>query len=190
MWFVSTLGYALLSLLTRGPATGYDLTRRMREPIGYFWVAQHSQIYPELARLAGAGHVEVREGDGPGPRAKKTYTITESGRAALAEWLPEPPAFQPRSEMVLKAYAANSADPARMAVMYQRIADEAGERLKAWRAELEAMAKQGYSDPSHPGFGNYAVLKIGLESQRVTHDWATWLAAELREVVSEHDGAD
>jgi len=190
MCFVSTLGYALLSLLTRGPATGYDLTRRMREPIGYFWVAQHSQIYPELARLAGVGHVEVHEGDGPGPRAKKTYTITEGGRAALAEWLPEPPAFQPRSEMVLKAYAANSADPARMGRMYQRIADEAGERLKAWRAELEAMAKQGYSDPSHPRFGNYAVLKIGLESQRVTHDWATWLAGELRAVVSEHDGAD
>jgi DNA-binding PadR family transcriptional regulator len=190
MCLVSTLGYALLSLLTRGPATGYDLTRRMREPIGYFWVAQHSQIYPELARLADAGHVEVREGDGPGPRAKKTYTITESGRAALAGWLPEPPAFQPRSEMVLKAYAANSADPARMARMYQRIADEAGERLKAWRAELETMADLGYSDPSHPRFGNYAVLKMGLESQRVTHDWATWLAAELREVVSEHDGAD
>lgn len=187
---VSTLGYALLSLLTRGPATGYDLTRRMREPIGYFWVAQHSQIYPELARLAGAGHVDVREGGGPGPRAKKTYTITEAGRAALAEWLPEPPAFQPRSEMVLKAYAANSADPARMAEMYQTIADEAGERLKTWRAELKTMAEQGYSVPAHPRFGNYAVLKMGLESQRATFAWAAWLATELREVVSEHDGAD
>lgn len=187
---VSTLGYALLCLLTRGPATGYDLTRRMREPIGHFWVAQHSQIYPELARLAEAGHVEVREGEGPGPRAKKTYTITEGGRAALAEWLPEPPAFQPRSEMVLKAYAANSADPARMAGMYQAIADAADERLQLWRGELEMMVEQGYSRPSHPKFGNYAVLRMGLESQRVTYDWATWLAAQLREVVSEHDGAD
>jgi DNA-binding PadR family transcriptional regulator len=187
---VSTLGFALLSLLTRGPATGYELTRRMREPIGYFWVAQHSQIYPELARLAQAGHVDVREGEGPGPRAKKTYTITESGRAVLAEWLPEPPAFQPRSELVLKAYAANSADPARMAEMYQSVADEAADRLRSWRDELKAMAEQGFDRPSHPRFGNYAVLKMGLESQRVTQAWATWLAAELREVVSEHDGAD
>src|SRR5262245_2888646 len=69
---VSTLGYALLSLLTRGPATGYDLTQRMREPIGFFWVAQHSQIYPELARLADDGHVRATEGHGPGPHAKKT----------------------------------------------------------------------------------------------------------------------
>jgi DNA-binding PadR family transcriptional regulator len=187
---VSTLGYALLSLLTRGPATGYDLTRRLREPIGYFWMAQHSQIYPELARLARSGFVAVHEGEGPGPRAKKTYTLTESGRAVLAKWLPEPPVFQTRSEMVLKAYAANSADPARMAEMYQAIADDAAELLEDWRLELKTMAEQGCNHPSHPQFGNYAVLKMGLESQRVTHGWATWLAAELREVVSEHDGAD
>src|SRR5690606_24488121 len=63
---VSTLGFALLSLLTRGPATGYDLAQRMKAPIGHFWTAKHSQIYPELARLAEAGHVRVRSGAGPG----------------------------------------------------------------------------------------------------------------------------
>jgi hypothetical protein len=74
--------------------------------------------------------------------------------------------------------------------MYQSISDGAAERLQTWGDELDAMAEQGFGHPSHPRFGNYAVLKMGLESQRVTHDWATWLAAELREVVSEHDGAD
>lgn len=190
MAHVSTLGYALLSLLTRGPATGYELTRLMRRPFGYFWVAQHSQIYPELAKLAASGHVDVQEGRGPGPRAKKIYTLTESGRAALAGWLPEPPAFAPRSELVLKAYAANSADPAAMSTMYQTIADEAAQQVRTWEAELKSMADRGLDDPAHPRFGNYAVLKIGVESQRVTHQWATWLAGRLREVVSEHDGAD
>ncbi|HZM83740.1 MAG TPA: PadR family transcriptional regulator [Candidatus Limnocylindrales bacterium] len=106
----------------------------------------------------------------PGPRAKKTYTITESGRAALAEWLPEPPAFQPRSEMVLKAYAVNSADPTRMAEMYQAIADQAAERLEAWRAELKTMAEQGYSAPSHSRFGNYACSRWAwsLSASRMT----------------------
>jgi DNA-binding PadR family transcriptional regulator len=187
---VSTLGYALLSLLTRGPATGYQLTRRMKAPIGHFWVARHSQIYPELARLAEAGHVDVEEGSGPGPRAKKTYTITDLGRRALGEWLPGAPAFQPRSELVLKAYAANSADPHRMARMYQAVADDAEELVREWEAELKAMETLGYADAKHPRFGNYAVLKIGVESQRVTYEWATWLAGRLREVVSGHDGAD
>jgi DNA-binding PadR family transcriptional regulator len=152
----------------------------MREPIGHFWTARHSQIYPELARLADAGHVSVLAGQGPGPRARKTYTITDSGRQALADWLPQPPAFQPRSELVLKAYAVNVADRPRMANLYQTTADMARHRATSWQAELDAMAQLGYNDPAHPRFGNYAVLKMGVESQRVTHRWAAWLARELR----------
>lgn len=178
---MSTLGFALLSLLTRGPATGYELTRRMRAPIGHFWLAQHSQIYPELARLAKGGLVQVREEAGPGPRAKKTYTLTPAGREALAEWLPQPPTMQPRSEVTLKAYAVNSADPARMAETYQRIADEADAALAAWEQELAEMRQAGYDDVRHPRFGNIAVIRMGIESQRVLRDWAGWLAGRLRE---------
>ena len=82
---MSTLGFALLSLLTRGPATGYELSQRMKAPIGHFWTANHSQIYPELARLSQLGYVTSTEGTGPGPRAKKTYSLTEKGREALIE---------------------------------------------------------------------------------------------------------
>lgn len=179
---VSTLGFALLTLLARGPATGYALRKQLRQPIGYFWTARHSQIYRELALLADAGHIVASEGHGPGPRAKKTYTITGTGRQALADWLPEPPDYQPRSELVLKAYGVGSGDPRLMAQMYQATADAADEQARIWRAELEGMAEQGHGDPSHPRFGNYAVLKMGVASQQVTHDWAAWLASELRKV--------
>ncbi len=54
---VSTLGYAVLGLLAREPASGYDLTRRMQAWIGFFWRAPHSRIYPELARLEAGGLV-------------------------------------------------------------------------------------------------------------------------------------
>lgn len=173
---MSTLGYALLSLLTRGPATGYELTARMRTPIGHFWVAKHSQIYPELARLAEAGYVKVREGAGPGPRAKKTYTLTQSGRKALAEWLPEPPTFTPRSEVALKAFAVASAEPGPMAEMYERVAREAVAKVAQFEAELEQLV----DDPAHPRFGNYATLRLGVESNRALHTWASWLAGRLR----------
>ncbi|WP_117209654.1 PadR family transcriptional regulator [Allorhizocola rhizosphaerae] len=183
---MSTLGYALLSLLTRGPATGYELTRRMKRPIGHFWVANHSQIYPELARLTEAGHVEVHEEAGPGPRAKKTYTITGSGRRALAEWLPQPPAFTPRSEVALKAYAVGAADPARMAVLYEEVAADALAKAAVFERELGELE----DDPGHPNFGNYAALRLGIESQRGLSAWASWLASRLRKYAGEHDGAD
>src|SRR6266508_2593560 len=87
---VGGLGYALLCLLVRGPGTGYDLAQRLRRPIGYYWTARHTQIYPELARLVSAGLVTYQAGAGPGPREKKTYTIAEAGRDALAAWLVRP----------------------------------------------------------------------------------------------------
>ena len=62
----STLGYAILGLLADGPQTGYDLTRRMERPVGFYWTARHSQIYPELARLEAAGLVRHRSSTGRG----------------------------------------------------------------------------------------------------------------------------
>jgi DNA-binding PadR family transcriptional regulator len=175
------LGYALLSLLTRGPATGYQLSKKMKRPIGYFWAASHSQIYPELARLAALGYVDIDEGAGPGPRAKKTYTVTEAGRAALRDWLILPPVSQPRSEITLKAYAATCAPSSAMAELYQRHADECAADLSAWQKDAEAQQSLGKDDPAHPEFGSYAVLMMGIESRRASLRWAGWMASVLRE---------
>src|ERR687886_462444 len=101
-----TLGYALLCLLVRNPGTGYDLASRLRRPVGYYWTARHSQIYPELARLVDAGLVRYETGSGPGPRVKKTYTTPAAGRRIPAEWLARPPAPRlPKDELLLKTYA-------------------------------------------------------------------------------------
>ena len=61
----STLGFALLGLLARQPRTGYELSQALRRPIGYFWTAGHSQVYPELARLDAAGYISHTVIDGP-----------------------------------------------------------------------------------------------------------------------------
>ena len=52
---MTTLGYAILGLLSREDLSGYDLTQRMAGRVGYFWSARHSQIYPELAKLEDGG---------------------------------------------------------------------------------------------------------------------------------------
>src|ERR687885_279786 len=57
---ITSLGYALLGLLAREPLSGYDLASRMKERVGFFWQARHSQIYPELGRLEGEGMVTHR----------------------------------------------------------------------------------------------------------------------------------
>ncbi len=177
---VSTLGYALLCLLVRGPSTGYDLAAQLRRPIGYYWTARHSQIYPELARLEGAGLVTHEAGSGPGPREKKTYTITAAGRDSLAEWLVHPPTrTAPKNELMLRTFAVGAADPLRMAQMYLAMANEHGQRLAQYRGQLAALADNGAEDRGHPRFGNYATLRFGVAYEELRVAWCRWIASKL-----------
>lgn len=101
---VSTLGHALTGLLLREPATGYDLARQLRRPVGYFWSAGHTQIYPELARLEEAGLVRHTVIPGAGPRQTKRYRATATGRRELTEWLLATTADVEDREVLLRAY--------------------------------------------------------------------------------------
>src|SRR5919198_5122614 len=102
----STLGFALLALLACRPRTGYELRQAMRDPVGFYWTASHSQIYPELAKLEAARLVRHRVIDGPGPLDTKRYSCTAPGRRLLADWAVQPPEPGPeRDELMLKVYA-------------------------------------------------------------------------------------
>lgn len=85
---MTATSYLVLGLLADGPATSYELKRRVALTIGNFWEFAHSQLYDEPVRLADAGLVETTIE--AGGRRRRTYTITDSGRAALAGWLAEP----------------------------------------------------------------------------------------------------
>ena len=81
-----SLKYALLGFLTTEPASGYQIAQEFGDSMGWFWYASHSQIHPELQRLAARGLVtsEVSDTDGRGTRV---YSITPAGEAELKEWL-------------------------------------------------------------------------------------------------------
>jgi DNA-binding PadR family transcriptional regulator len=81
--------YIVLGLLEwSGQATPYELKRQVSESVGHFWSLQHAQLYTEPERLAKAGLVtEQREQSG---RRRKTYALTDAGRAALAHWRETP----------------------------------------------------------------------------------------------------
>ncbi|MEO3815225.1 PadR family transcriptional regulator [Plantactinospora sp. B24E8] len=180
---VSTLGYALLCTLHRGPLTGYDIVRRMRKPIGYYWTAQQSQIYPELARLSTAGLIEHEAEAGPGPRQRKTHRLTDAGREALAAWLVEPPAPRaPRDEAVLKTYALAAADPVRMRRFYLAEAETYQRRLDDFRAQHAELLSRHGDDVRHPQFGAYATLELALASFPARIAWYRWLAEKMTEL--------
>nr|WP_275402546.1 PadR family transcriptional regulator [Streptomyces sp. SID13031] len=174
------MGYALLCVLHKGPLTGYEILQRMRKPVGYYWTAPQSQIYPALARLTEQGLIDHDEEPGPGPRPRKTHRLTPAGRDALSAWLTqpaEPPA--PRDETILKTYAQLAADPGGMSTFYQGEIVRLRNQLADYQAQRDALIGTGAEEPDHPAFGAYATLTLGCRSLPVRIEWCEWLVAQM-----------
>ncbi len=77
---------ALLLLVSRGPAHGYELLERLPALVGEDRV-DVGNVYRALRGLEDQGLVVSEwRGDLPGP-TKRTYSLTDEGRAVLAQWL-------------------------------------------------------------------------------------------------------
>lgn len=182
---MTTLGYALLSLLACETLSGYDIAHHMKERIGNFWHARHSQIYPELARLQEEGfitHTIVEQQDRPD---KKIYTITEQGMELLRHWATQEmdtPAI--RDELVLKAYAIWTADKQKAIALFRtheqrHLAQLATyQAIEKWlTANWEAAGKRIDSS----WFASYATLRRGLGYEREYAEWCHWVADMLEQ---------
>ena len=97
-----SLRHGLLDLLAGEPMSGYDLARFFGASMGNVWPAQHSQIYPELAKLAAEGLISQT---GEGARGRKVYETTPAGIDELRRWLRESqPDYSFRNEALLRVF--------------------------------------------------------------------------------------
>ncbi len=188
-WVVIALDYALLGLLARAPSSGYDLIRNMEEPVGFFWHARRSQIYPALADLERAGlvtHETVTQEERPN---KKVYQITEAGRAELARWVTTPlPRPKDRDEFMLKVYSIWLADPGQAADLIHAHEEHHARRLELYeakRADMERAWGPELRRIMSPRFASYATLRRGIEYERGYVEWCRWLAGALDAGMSE-----
>ena len=102
---------AILACLTERPMTGYELAKTFDASIGFFWKADHQQIYRELSKLRDRGHVQAREVVQSGKPNKLVYTLTADGKAALRHWAARPsvpPSI--KDDLLVRLYALDSVD--------------------------------------------------------------------------------
>ena len=72
--------FALLELLQERPMHGYEMMKALTEKSGGFYTPSPGSIYPTLQMLEEGGYVTSTEVEG-----KRVYSITDTGRALLAE---------------------------------------------------------------------------------------------------------
>ena len=177
---MSTLGYAILGMLASRPQTGYEVAQHLRAPIGFMWAAQHSQVYPELARLAAAGLVSATVIAGRGPRDTKRYTVTDAGRDQLAAWADSPlPPEVPRSELLLRVRSLWLTSPDRAAAFLRTERERTVERLGVLARERLEFAPDDVVAWDHSEFFAYATLQHGISRTRAALAWFDWLLDQV-----------
>lgn len=96
--------YAILGVLNLKPASGYDIKKFCDNSISHFWNENYGHIYPVLKQLEKEGLVikstEINDG-----KLRNVYSITQTGKQKLVEWLSIPPEVpQARYEFLLKMF--------------------------------------------------------------------------------------
>ena len=137
--------FPILGFLMESEMTGYDIKRRFRDPIGFFYRASDGSLYPALKKLARDAMVTMRS-ERHGRRARKVYAITPKGREHFLRTLREPaqPIFV-YDEAQVKIYFAHH-DPEAALHHVER------ERrfASAWRSFLERLLEEMKTDGASP----------------------------------------
>lgn len=169
-----SLKHALLGLLAKGPASGYELTKEFELSLANVWSARHSQIYPELRRMADHGWLEV--GD-EGSRGRKEYRITDTGRAELRHWLTEvAPERSGRNESMLRVFFLWTLEP-------EEAADYLDAEAAVYRAGGDALERLDAAvpwDTSGADLMGRLALEQGRRWSRMQAEWAEWAAEQVR----------
>ncbi len=164
------LGDAILACLTERPMTGYELAKTFDASIGFFWKADHQQIYRELSRLRDKGHVQGREVVQSGKPNKLVYTLTAEGRAALKHWAARPsvpPSI--KDDLLVRLYALDCVDiePLRTDLMARL--EHHRDRYERYERLLNKRFPDGTAPPAD--VGKMLSLRLGMRHERVVVEW-------------------
>ena len=132
--------------------TGYELAKTFDSSIGFFWKADHQQIYRELSRLRDRGHIQGREVVQSGKPNKLVYTLTPEGRAALRHWAARPSSpASIKDDLLVRLYALDSVDiePLRADLMARL--EHHRDRFARYERILNKRFPQGTASPADTG---------------------------------------
>lgn len=177
-----SLEFAILGFLNYQPYSGYDLKKIFDTSIRHFWPADQSQIYRTLARLAEQGYAEIEKVKQEERPDRKVYHITETGRAALREWLEAPPPMgEPRSAPLIQIFFAAQLSDEEILTKFEGFAAMMRSILNQYEqipAQLGPFQKDIPSPREH--FFWLLTLENGIANMRANLHWAQSVIERLK----------
>ena len=165
------LGDAILACLTERPMSGYELAKTFDASIGFFWKADHQQIYRELSKLRDRGHIEGHEVVQSGKPNKLVYTLTPEGRAALRHWSARPSTPpQIKDDLLVRLCALDSVDIESLRADLMARLEHHRDRHARYERILNKLFPDGRAN-SVADTGKLLGLRLGLRHERTVSEW-------------------
>ena len=164
------LSYAILAALISQPCSGYDIVKRFNRSVECFWSASHQQIYKALAKLEADGHLTSEKIEQANRPNKKIYSVTESGRQHLQQWVGESHTISPlKSDLLTKLSVGHIVPTETLLATLSAYYEQHKERLRSY----QAIAKQYAQHPelSRANQFQYLSLRAGIRQQLA---WLSW----------------
>jgi PadR family transcriptional regulator, regulatory protein AphA len=183
--FPTPTSYAVLGLLSVRSWTTYELAKQVQRSLKWFWPRAERKLYDEPKLLAAHGYAVATE-HFTGKRRSREYAITDEGRAALREWLGQPPAARSvEFEGMVKVFFADAGDLDQLRGTLRAVAGEAQARIEA----ISAMVAGGYPFPERLHISALS-LPLQLDQEIAVLRWARWALVEVEHWKDTRDPGD
>jgi PadR family transcriptional regulator AphA len=155
----------ILGLLTQQPMSGYDIKLELQNLDWLVGNPSYGSLYPALHALEEDGLVTVEVESRRNRPSRKVYSITETGRAALNDWIKQPTGSNASMKTFVRRLilADNFSRVGLITQLHQRRA-----QVTAQRAALNDTHIGEYEDV---GFGQQLALDYGMALAEAEVAW-------------------
>jgi PadR family transcriptional regulator AphA len=175
-----SLKHAIMVLLETEAGSGYDLLKRFKQRLGFFWQASHQQIYQQLKIMHQDGLINCQLETQQGKPDRKVYTMTKAGHQALLVWLNS--ACKPQKindSLLVKLYGGHLLDKTVLLDEIRYHKDQHDKAL-AIMLEMELQYKQLVGAEKKSLALPFLTLRRGILGEQA---WLNW-AEEVEELLS------
>ena len=176
-----SLKHAIMVLLETESGSGYDLLKRFKQRLGFFWQASHQQIYQQLKVMHQDGLIDCQLETQKGKPDKKVYGMTSSGHKELLDWLNK--ACRPQKindSLLVKLYGGHLLDSVVLLDEIQQHRQQ-HEKSLAIMLDIEKQYIQLENDERNKLALPFLTLRRGILAEQAWLAWAQEVEVFLQE---------